>query len=98
MENKICVVCNTEKSNDIFLNKYRECKQLNIKRKVKRYYQSKDKLSNNQNLYFAKIRDKLIQKQKDTYINFKQLHRSSIEILNELKASEENCHTQQIET
>ena len=31
MDNKICVVCNIEKSIDNFYNKYRECKQCNIK-------------------------------------------------------------------
>ena len=30
---KICVVCNTEKHVDDFLNKYRECKQCNILKK-----------------------------------------------------------------
>ena len=32
MDSKICVVCKTEKSIDKFYNKYRECKQCNIKR------------------------------------------------------------------
>ena len=32
MDSKICVVCNIEKSIDNFYNKYRECKQCNIKR------------------------------------------------------------------
>ena len=32
MDSKICVVCNIEKSNDNFYNKYRECKPCNIKR------------------------------------------------------------------
>ena len=39
---KTCVVCNTEKSIDDFCNKYRECKQCNIKRVFKRYYDNKD--------------------------------------------------------
>ena len=46
MESKVCVVCNTGNSIEIFYNKYRECKQCNIKRSMKRYYESKDKLSN----------------------------------------------------
>ena len=46
MDRKICVVCNTEKSIDNFYNKYRECKQCNIQRSMKRYYENKDKLSN----------------------------------------------------
>ena len=41
MESKICVVCNTEKSNDSFYNNYRECKPCNIKISLKRYYEIK---------------------------------------------------------
>ena len=29
MDSKVCVVCNIDKSNDNFYNKYRECKQCN---------------------------------------------------------------------
>ena len=37
---KVCVISNTE-SNDNFYNKYRKCKQCNIKRVLKRYYDKK---------------------------------------------------------
>ena len=40
MDSKVCVVCNIEKSFDSFYNKYRECKQCNIKRSMKRYYEN----------------------------------------------------------
>ena len=46
MDSKVCVVCNIEKSIDSFYNKYRERKQCNIKRCMKRYYENRDKLSN----------------------------------------------------
>ena len=46
MESKDCVICNTEKSIDNFYNKYQECKPCNIQRSMKRYYENKDKLSN----------------------------------------------------
>ena len=46
MDSKVCVICNTEKSFVNFYNKDRECKQCNIKRSMKRYYENKDKLSN----------------------------------------------------
>ena len=42
MESKIFVICNTEKSIDKFYNKYKECKQCNIGRSLKRYYETKD--------------------------------------------------------
>ena len=37
MDSKICVVCNIEKNIENFYNKYRECKQCNIQRSMKRY-------------------------------------------------------------
>ena len=64
MDNKICVVCNIEKSIDKFYNKYRERKQCKIRRSKKRYYENKDKLSNQRNLYFEKNRDVLLAKSK----------------------------------
>ena len=64
MDSKVCVVCNIEKSIDIFYNKYRECKQCNIKRIMKRYYENKDKLSNQRKLYHEKNRDVLVAKSK----------------------------------
>ena len=39
---KTCVVCNTEKRVDDFCNKYRESKQCNIKRVLKRHNNDKD--------------------------------------------------------
>ena len=45
MDNKTCVTCNTEKSIDTFHDKYRECKQCNIKSSKRRYYENKDKQS-----------------------------------------------------
>ena len=39
MDSNVCVTCNTEKSNDNFYNKYRECKHGFIIRRMKRYYE-----------------------------------------------------------
>ena len=64
MDSKVCVVCNIEKCFGIFYNKYRECKQCNIKRSMKRYYENKDKLSNQRKLYYEKNRDVLLAKSK----------------------------------
>ena len=64
MDNKICVVCNIEKSIDNYYNKYRECKQCNIKRSMKRYNENKDKLSNQRKLYYERNRDILLAKSK----------------------------------
>ena len=54
MDSKICVICNTEKSFDNFYNKYRECKQCNNKRSMKRYHENRDKLSRPRKLYYKK--------------------------------------------
>ena len=54
MDSKICVICNTEKSIDNFYKKYRKCTQCNIKRSLKRYNEKKDKISNQQKIYYEK--------------------------------------------
>ena len=73
MESKICVICNTEKSVDFFLNKYRECKPCNIQLSMKGYFENKDELSNQRNTYYEKNRDKLIQRQIDYRIKRNRL-------------------------
>ena len=56
---------------------------------LKRYYENKVKVSNQQKIYYEKIKDKLLQKQIDRYIQFKYLVRPSVELDNTLKALEE---------
>ena len=64
MESKVCVVYNPEKSVDNFYNKYKECKQFNIKRSSKRYSKNKDHLSNETKIYYERNRDVLPAKSK----------------------------------
>ena len=65
MDSKICVVCNIEKSIDNHYNKYRVCKQCNIKkRSMKRYNENKEKISNQQKLYYEKNKDILLARSK----------------------------------
>ena len=93
MESKICTQCNIEKDINNFYKKYSECKDCNIKRGVKRYYDNKDKISNQQKIYYERNRDKLLQKQnnynKKRSTDYKELHRSYVELQNKLKALEE---------
>ena len=93
MNSKVCVVCKIEKSFNNFYNKYRECKQCNIKRSTKRYYENKDKISNQHKTYYEKNRDKLLQKQNDyskkRSTDYKDLVKSYDEIQNKLKTLEE---------
>ena len=93
MESKICTQCNIGKHINNFYKKYSECKNCNIKRGVKRYYDNKYKILMQQKIYYEKNRDKLLQKQND-YRNkrntdYKELHKSYVELQNKLKALEE---------
>ena len=93
MENKTCTVCKIEKHINNFYKKYSECKACNIKRGVNRYYNNKEKISNQQKIYYEKNRDKLLEKQ-NYYRNkrnteFKNLVMSYAELQNKLKALEE---------
>ena len=64
MDGKICVVCKIEKRISNFYNKNRKCKQCNIKRSKRRYYENKEKISNQQKLYYEKNRGVLLAKSK----------------------------------
>ena len=101
MDNKTCTVCKIEKHINHFYRKYSECKDCNIKRGVKRYYNNKDKISIQQKIYYGKNIDKLLQKQSDytkkRSTDYKELYRSYVELQNKLEALEEKVHTQQTE-
>ena len=64
MDSKVCAVCNTGKSIDSFYNKYRECKPCNIRRSTRRYFENKDKISNQYKLYYEKNRVVLLARSK----------------------------------
>ena len=81
MHSKICVVCNIEKSIDNYYNKYRECKQCNIKRSMKRYNENKDKLSNQRKLYYEKNIDMLLARS-EIYQQNRKSHTQQIKDLN----------------
>ena len=86
MDNKICVVCNIEKSIDIFYNKYRECKLCNNKRSTRRYYDNKDKISMQHKIYYEKNRDVLLAKSKINQQNRNyeiKIYKQQVEELNQ---------------
>ena len=90
MGNKFCTVCNIEKHINNFYKKSSDCKDCNIKRGVKRYYNIKDKISIQQKLFYEKNREKLLDKQNDyrkkRNTEFKDLVRSYAELQNKSKA------------
>ena len=54
---KTCVACNTERSIYIFHNKHTECKQCNIRRVSKRYYDNKGRILQKQRVNYARFKD-----------------------------------------
>ena len=81
METRVCVICKTEKDIDNFYNKYRECKPCNFKRSTRRYYENKDKITNQQKLYYERNRDELLVKSK-IYQKNRKSHKQQIKDLN----------------
>ena len=74
MDTKTCTMCNIEKPINNFYKKYSECRDRNCTRVLKRYYENKDKISNQQKVYFKKNREKiLLQKQNNRSIQFRDL-------------------------
>ena len=54
MEGKTCTMYNMEKHINNFYKTYSECKGCNRTRGLKRYYENKDKISNQQKLFYEK--------------------------------------------
>ena len=90
MDTKICSMCNIEKYINNFYKKNSKCRDCNRIRGRKRYYENKDKISNQQKIYYEKNRDRiLLQKQNNRSIQFRDLVISYVELENRLKATEE---------
>ena len=68
MDRKICSHCNIEKNIEEIYNKYTECKYCNSNRCLKRYYENKDKLSNQRKIYENKETDYCKNEIVDIYI------------------------------
>ena len=71
MSTKTCTICNNIKDMNNFYKKDSECIDSKRARVLKRYYEKKDKISNEQKVYYEKNRDKiLLQKQNNRSIQF----------------------------
>ena len=92
MESKTCTICNLEKHIIVFYKKDSGCEICNSKRGLSRYYEKKDKRSNQRKTFYEKNKkDKLIQKQNDRFIQFKKSVRTRVELENRFKTMKEKC-------
>ena len=91
----MCTICNIEKDINNFYKKYSECRDCNRARGLKRYYENKDKISNQQKIYYEKTRDRiLLQKQNNRSIQFRDLVIFFIELENRINSLEEKVQTE----
>ena len=65
MESKICTKCKIRKHINKFYKKYTEFNDCNSKRSLKRCYENKDKISNQQKIYYGKKEINYYRKQND---------------------------------
>ena len=90
MERKTCTICNFEKDITNFYKRYTECKNCNRTRGLKRYYEKKEEMSNQQKVYYEKTRDKnLLQKRNSRRIQSRDIVISFVELDTKLKALED---------
>ena len=87
METGTCTMGNLEKTINTFYRKHSERIDCNRTRGLKRFYENKDKLSNQRKIYYQKQRDRiLLQKQNNRCIQFRDSVISYVELENKLKA------------
>ena len=60
----MCTMCNIEKYINNFHRRYTECKDCNCTGGLKRYCENKNKISNQQQIYFEKRRTNVITEKK----------------------------------
>ena len=60
MDTKTCTMCKIEKHINNFYRKYSECGDCIRARGLKRYYENKDKISNQQKVYYENKKKKII--------------------------------------
>ena len=90
-------MCIIEKHINSFYKKNSECIDCNRTRGLKRYFENKDKISNQQKIYYEKNRERiLLQKQSNRCIQIRDLVTSYVELENKLKALEEKLSSKQV--
>ena len=97
MDTKMCTMCNIEKHINNFYKKFSEERDCNRTRGLKRYYENKVKVSNQQKVYYEKNMGKIIlQKKKNRSIQIRDLFISYVELENKFKALEEKLKNTQV--
>ena len=85
----MCTICNIEKDINNFYKKYTECIDCNRAGGLKRYYENKEKISNQQKIYYEKNREKILLQKQNNRSQFRELVISYVELENRLKVLEE---------
>ena len=76
-------MCNIEKHINNYHKKYSVCKDCNRTKGLNRYYENKDKVPNQQKIFYEKNRKKIIlQKKNNRCIQFRDLVTSYVELEN----------------
>ena len=97
MDTKTCTICKIENHINNFYKKSSECRDCNRTRGLKRYYENKDKISNQQKIFYEKNREKiLLQKQNNRSIQVRDLVISYVELENRLKTLDEYLLNKQV--
>ena len=79
-------MCNIEKPMKNFNKKSTECEKCNSKRGLKRYYESKEKKSNQRKICYEKNKNNLLQKKIDRYILFQRVFYNRFQFRNQIKS------------
>ena len=69
-------MCNVDYQIKMFYQKIADYKDSNSKRRLKRYHDKEDKISNQQDIYYEKNKVKILHQENDRYKSFKGLVRS----------------------
>jgi len=89
MASKFYTKCNIEKIINNFYKKYTECRDCNNRRSLKRYFEKREKISNQQRYIMRKIEINYYRNNLKDIYNLKNLRRNYVELENRLKALEE---------
>ena len=77
VKSAVCVVLKNINNFHKKIAGYKDCNSIRI---LKRYYENKDEISNQRNVYFENNKNTLLQKHNDGYIHFQEIIRYYVEL------------------